>query len=66
MILSLQEAFTYTDSTALTVQAVENLLEGKNPYAHSNIVSALVKYKGSYSQTTPLRVQAGRYVPLSD
>jgi hypothetical protein len=56
MILSLQNAFTYTDSTALTVQAVENLLEGKNPYAHSNIVSALVKYKGSYSQTTPLRV----------
>ncbi len=56
MILSLQEAFTYTDSTALTVQAVENLLEGKNPYANSNIVSALVKYKGSYKQTTPLRV----------
>jgi hypothetical protein len=55
-IASLQEAFTYTDSTALTVQAVENLLEGKNPYAYSNIVSALVKYNGSYKQTTPLKV----------
>jgi hypothetical protein len=55
-IASLQEAFAYTDSTVLTIQAVENLLEGKNPYAYSNIVTALIEYGSSYKQTTPLRV----------
>ncbi len=55
-IASLQEAFTFTDSTVLTIQAVENLLEGKNPYAYSNIVTALIEYGSSYKQTTPLKV----------
>jgi hypothetical protein len=65
-ILAMQNSFNYTDSTALTIQAVENLLDGKNPYAHSNIVTALIKYGSSYNQTTPLRVgNVGRYLPLS-
>ena len=56
MLLSLHGAFNYTDSTALTVQAVENLLDGKNPYAHPNILTAFLKYGSSYNQTTPLKL----------
>jgi hypothetical protein len=56
LILSLQNAFNYTDSTALTIQAVENLLDGENPYAHPNIVTALIEYESTYKQTTPLRL----------
>lgn len=56
MIMSLHGAFNYTDSTALTVQAVESLLDGKNPYEHPNILTALLKYGSSYNQTTPLKL----------
>lgn len=46
----------YNDGTVLIQQAAENLLDGKNPYAHANVVEALLKYNGSPYRVTPLRV----------
>jgi hypothetical protein len=57
----MRHGFQYNDGTALGQQATENLLEGENPYAHSNLVEAMLKYNGSFDRVTPLR--AGR---LSD
>jgi hypothetical protein len=54
----LTESYQYNDATALTQQAVENLLAGKNPYANANIVEALLKYNGEYDRVTPLRLGA--------
>ena len=51
----MQHGFQYNDGTALQQQATENLLNGKNPYAHANIITALVKYNGSFDRVTPLR-----------
>ena len=47
--------FSYNDSTALTAQAVNNLLAGRNPYENSNVVTALAKYNQSSDRLTPLR-----------
>jgi hypothetical protein len=55
----LQHGFQYNDGVALIHQAAENLLDGKNPYAHSNIIEAFIKYEGAYDRTTPL--QLGRF-----
>ena len=38
---AIRYAFTLSDATALTEQATENLLSGRNPYASSNIITAL-------------------------
>jgi uncharacterized membrane protein len=44
------------DAVALQNQAVDNVLEGKNPYAHSNVVSAVISIDTPYDKTTPLRL----------
>ena len=55
LMTGLKEVYEYNDATALTQQAVENLLKGENPYAHANIIEALTKYNGAYDRVTPLR-----------
>ena len=55
----MQRGFQYNDGVALIHQAAENLLDGKNPYAHANIIEAFIKYEGSYDRATPLQV--GRF-----
>ncbi len=53
---------TYNDATALCHQAIENLLEGKNPYAEANIVSATLRFNednAPWKKTTPIRT--GRF-----
>jgi len=55
MASTLTEGFGYNDATALNQQASETLLEGGNPYAKSNILSAAEEYKVSTSYLTPLR-----------
>ncbi len=56
LLEQLRHGFQYNDGTALGQQATENLLAGKNPYANSNIVTAMIKYDGSYDRVTPLRI----------
>ena len=56
LITGLQEVYQYNDGTALSQQAAENLLNGQNPYAHANIIQALLKYHGAYDRVTPLRI----------
>jgi hypothetical protein len=55
-LIVMKQGFQYNDGSALELQAVDNLLSGENPYAHSNIISALLKYNGSLDRVTPLRV----------
>ncbi|MCJ7604585.1 MAG: hypothetical protein MUO19_00940 [Dehalococcoidales bacterium] len=62
VMTGLNKVFEYNDSTILTQQASENLLEGKNPYAHANIVEGLIEYEGAYDRVTPLR--AGRFTDI--
>ncbi|MDD5339416.1 MAG: glycosyltransferase 87 family protein [Dehalococcoidales bacterium] len=59
VVQALYDGFRYNDGTALSQQAAENLLDGKNPYTNSNIVTALEKYDGVYDRVTPL--QKGRF-----
>jgi hypothetical protein len=47
--------FGYNDATALTHQATDNLLDGKNPYANSNVVTALLRFNNYSDRVTPLR-----------
>ena len=54
-----EHGFGYNDSTALSHQAAENLLEGKNPYENSNLVKALLKFSPYPDRITPLR--AGQF-----
>jgi hypothetical protein len=56
VLAEIKRDYEYNDATALSQQAVDNLLEGKNPYAHANIVQALLKYNSTYDRVTPLRV----------
>ncbi len=56
VLTSLEESFNYNDATALCHQAAQNLIEGKNPYAESNIVSAMLKFEVPLSKLTPLKV----------
>lgn len=57
-----QDAFAYNDATALTHQAVDNLLEGLNPYYHPNLITANIAFNSSYDKVTPLRV--GRFADI--
>jgi hypothetical protein len=56
---SFDEGFGYTDATALTHQATENFLAGKNPYSNTNVVQALLEFNPHPDRVTPLRV--GRF-----
>jgi hypothetical protein len=57
----------YSDGAALTQQATVNLIDGKNPYASSNIITAMETYDGlaSTSDTGPFvnltPIQEGRF-----
>ena len=55
LLRQMEQGFKYNDSTALERQAAENLLIGKNPYAHANIITAMLKYNGASARITPLR-----------
>ena len=54
--------FRYNDGTALCHQAVDNLLDAKNPYTSANIVSANILFGNPFDRTTPL--QAGRFASV--
>ena len=54
-ITGMQRDYKYSDGAALAQQAVDNLFNGQNPYAHANIVQAFQKYPGSYDSVTALR-----------
>ncbi len=56
VLTSLEESFNYNDATALCHQATENFLEGKNPYAESNIVTAMLEFDVPLNKMTPLRL----------
>ena len=56
LLTGVQRDYGYNDGTILSKQAVENLLNGENPYAHANIIQALLEFNGSYDRVTPLRV----------
>jgi hypothetical protein len=58
LMTSFDTMFGYNDATALDHQAAVNLLDGKNPYAVSNIVTATIEYNGATDKLTPLRVGA--------
>jgi len=51
----IKDIFHYNDTTALFQQAAENLIQGKNPYAEANVVSASLSHDVSVFQITPLR-----------
>ncbi len=55
LLTSAREMFGYNDATALSHQAADNFLAGKNPYAESNIVTASRDYGGGGIKVTPLR-----------
>ncbi|MEE9583242.1 MAG: hypothetical protein V3W01_01090 [Dehalococcoidales bacterium] len=59
LLTSLGRATVYSDATALNHQATENLLDGKNPYAEPNVISAAKEYDVPFNKLTPLR--AGRF-----
>ncbi|MFZ7104470.1 MAG: glycosyltransferase family 87 protein, partial [Peptococcaceae bacterium] len=56
VLTSLEDSFNYNDATALSHQAAENFLEGKNPYAESNIVIAMHEFDVPLDKLTPLRL----------
>jgi hypothetical protein len=62
LMTSLDNVYGYNDATALSHQAAENLLDGKNPYALSNIVTATIEYNAATDKLTPLRV--GRFADV--
>jgi len=62
LITSLEGVFAYNDATALCHQATENLIDGNNPYATANAVSAIKTFDGSYDKMTPLR--EGRFAEI--
>ena len=55
LLVTLERTYGYNDSTALSHQATTNFLDGDNPYAESNIVSALITFDGAFDNVTPLR-----------
>ncbi len=51
----IDNVFIYNDSAALCHQAVENTIDGHNPYAESNIAEAIIKFNVPVDNITPLR-----------
>ena len=62
LLVSLDNVYGYNDATALSHQATENVLDGKNPYAEANIVKAMIDYSGEIDKITPLR--EGRFAEV--
>jgi len=52
---NIDNVFTYNDSAALCHQAVQNTIDGHNPYAKSNIAEAIVEFNVPVANITPLR-----------
>ncbi|UCE98312.1 MAG: hypothetical protein JSV74_03030 [Dehalococcoidia bacterium] len=52
---NIDNVFTYNDSAALCHQAVQNTLDGYNPYEKSNIAKAIVEFNVPVDNITPLR-----------
>jgi hypothetical protein len=55
LVTSFENVFAYNDATALCHQATENLIDGYNPYAKANVVTAILQFNGAYDKLTPLR-----------
>jgi hypothetical protein len=55
VLTSFDRIFAYNDATALCHQATNNLLDGQNPYAEANVVTAMIEFNGSIDKLTPLR-----------
>ncbi len=62
LMQSFENVFAYNDATALCHQATANIIDGMNPYAEANIISAMQQYNGSYDKTTPVRT--GRFADV--
>ena len=62
VLTSFDNTFAYNDASALCHQAIENFIDGDNPYAEANIASALVKYDVPLDKLTPLR--EGRFAEV--
>jgi uncharacterized membrane protein len=62
LMTSLGGVFGYNDATALSQQAAVNLLDGENPYAESNVITAMIDYHGESDKLTPLR--QGRFADV--
>lgn len=62
LLVSLENVYGYNDATALSHQATENLLDGKNPYEEANAVTAMIDYDGQVDKITPLR--EGRFADV--
>lgn len=62
LLTSFDRVFLYNDATALSHQATENFIDGNNPYAKANVVSAMKEFNGDYDKTTPLR--QGRFAEV--
>jgi hypothetical protein len=59
VMTAFNHGFGYNDSTALSHQAAENVINGENPYQHPNVVEALLRFSPYSDRVTPLRV--GRF-----
>ena len=55
LIDAFHRGFSYNDATALSHQAADNLLAGKNPYSNGNVVTALLQHSGASDRVTPRR-----------
>jgi len=51
---SIKHSFEPADAMALTQQAAYNLLDGKNPYTSSNIITALNSSSTAFDKITPI------------
>jgi len=54
LVKSIKHSFEPADAMALTQQAANNLLDGKNPYTSSNIITALNSSSDAFDKMTPL------------
>ena len=54
LVGSLNNAYGYNDGTALCHQATESFINGDNPYATANTVSATLRFGGASGKLTPL------------
>jgi hypothetical protein len=59
LVAQMHDGFRLNDGTALSQQATENLLEGKEPYENANIITAVTKFNGAVARITPLKL--GRF-----
>jgi hypothetical protein len=52
---TIEEVFIFNDSAALSHQALDNFVNGENPYKTSNIVEAFEKYDVPFEKITPIK-----------